>query len=576
MPLADDGTGFTLSFLYYEPGGTIPPVGPNPDQEIGGELTDFSDWADNLSDNPRVSAPAQSGLLGLTSGFLLGINDWFMDQWWITPNPVDFGSVSSPKVIDVDVLNTHRTGDFSLTALGTLPSGVTSPATFPQDINFFEVITLQFTAAPQGDPTFSQFVDFVFTNETPTVQFLGTRVVIFPFPPELPVTEQLSWLTNIMEHRDQTEQRHSLRTRSRKRIAFTFMPKDDQEAALIKNAVLTKQPFLFGIPEWWDLRRTTNTTTLAVGTTVISCNPDNADFTAGEPVLIRRPDATFEDGTIDSIIAGTSITLEQGTSGTIPPGSFIIPILTGYVVQSPVYADELNAQQRIRIEFDAVEAPERAFSDAEFTSSSFTKHNGLLVFDDPNMVSSGKPQTRQLVFPRGRMDSGVGIIQQFPHGTVARASGRKEALANTSASLWNYRRLLEYLRGSWKDFYLPTFQNELPLEGASFDLNLQTIVIKNVGINEITIDDPHKTAFFRVISDGRIFLADVTGSVDNGDGTESLTLATPPKGTSEVITTDDLQIGWAELCRIEGDVATILHEQIGQARIRINVRGVKT
>ena len=66
----------------------------------------------------------------------------------------------------------------------------------------------------------------------------------------------------------------------------------------------------------------------------------------------------------------------------------------------------------------------------------------------------------------------------------------------------------------------------------------------------------------------------MTGIIDNGDGTETISLSSSPEASTEVIAAADIRISWAELVRIDGDVATFLYDFAGQARVRFSTKGV--
>lgn len=173
MPLADDtsgtpkepGQGFAALFMDPTPG-VVPNIAPIPNPgAIGGAVLDNTDWTDNnIGDNPRLEfrpAPPHVG------AFLLDINSWFVDQFWIIPRPVDYKNILSAKTVTVAVLNTFRYDDQQLTsideaALAVIGVSITAGAARPARIRRSEQITLDFAAAFDGASTFDTRIDFTF------------------------------------------------------------------------------------------------------------------------------------------------------------------------------------------------------------------------------------------------------------------------------------------------------------------------------------------------------------------------------------------------------------------------------
>lgn len=404
------------------------------------------------------------------------------------------------------------------------------------------------------------------------VRFIGTRLVLFEFRPDENIVEQISWKTNVMRSRDQTEQRHALRVRPRQTVQFDIdleFPEDTDE---LRTILFDQQTLLMGVPQWWDLRTITNTVELPIGTTVIPCNPDDAMFAAGGSAVIVTPDREGLDVVIDSIQAGVSITLSQPSAIAIPVGSEIMPLGTGFVDSVPSFDDARVNHDTTKMKFLMTSSEDIAFSEAEFLASGFTKHpvDSKLVLDTPNLVDNR--YRHKMAFGQTRLDNDVGVIVQFPTDVIGTPTRPNRRSLKTVSEVWQFKKLMHYLRGSWRSFYMPTFHPDLVFNAATFDLANTTIVIKTIGASRTPLQTPHRDVFLRV-SDGRQFTRRVSGVIDNGDGTESVSI-TAAFDASEVVNTSELVLSWAELVRIDGDVVTFTHERPGKAEAKFNVRGV--
>lgn len=404
-----------------------------------------------------------------------------------------------------------------------------------------------------------------------TVRFTGSRLTLFPYIAEQGVVEEIQWLTNVMRSRDQTEQRHSLRQRPRQVVEFQIAPEDTEDSQTIRNLMFSSQALLLGILLPWDQRDITNTAELAIGTTVIPCNPDNAMFSAGGQAVIILPDGTGFDVSIDTVQSDASVTLDQGVPNAVPVGSLIFPLATAFIDNTPRFDDFRVNFQQTRLRFLSTSSDALEFSQAEFDASDFSKHpDGRLVLDTPNAVRQRFRHTMN--FERERTDSGIGDIAQFPTMVAGEPVRPVTRTLRDVAEIWQFKKLLYYLRGSWRSFYLPTFNNDFTFSNATYDLSDLGIIVQAAGFTTAGAQAPHRDVYLQH-TDGRTFTRRVSSIADNGDGTETITLATA-FAASEVVNTSDLVLSWAELVRIDGDSVAFNHERVGKAEARFSVRGV--
>jgi len=573
--MAVDFEGVLYETLIFNPGNpaqgdgeSIPPPPPTLFPLLWGDLR----TADNVQNAPFSPRVVASAFVGDTSG-------WFMDQWWIDPNPVDFGNITSDKVISMAILNTFRDGAHTFLSVdfAALPGITVTLNPPPFVLPLLGQDNISVTAALEGDPEFDANALFEFDNADVAIRMLGSRVILFVFVPEKPITEQLTFQTNIMKSRDQTEQRHALRRIPRQFVELDYKPRDAVERAQLRNVLKTQQPFLFGVPEWWDEREILNPTPddLPIGTTVIPCDPDNAMFFAGRSAVIILADDSVQDVAILSVQAGVSVTLQQATFFAIPAGSAILPLATGYLSGSPRLRDSMVEHEETELKFDFLSTEDIAFTDAEFAADPFfEKHpiDGLLVMTDPNVATSSTYQ-HGLIQKRTRTDSGVGELDVHPQDDLAIPDRPKGVFLHNAFTIWEWKKLVHYLRGSWKPFYLPTFQNDLPVAAPGYDLSSTSIIVEFVGVTGVGFEAPYRDVLIEVLDDGRQFVRRITALIDNGNDTETVSLNASATGTPEVIPPDNIRVSYAMLGRIEGDVVTFVHEYLGEANVRMRFKG---
>jgi len=573
--MAVDFEGTLYETLIFNPGNpaqgdgeSIPPPPPTLFPLLWGDIR-TADSVMNAPFSPRVVA---SAFVGDTSG-------WFMDQYWIDPNPVDFGNITSDKVVSMAILNTFRDGAHTFLSIDfALLPGVTVTANPPPFVlPLLGQDDINVTAALEGEPEFDANALFEFDNRTIAIRMLGSRVILFSFVPEKPIREQLTFRTDIMRSRDETEQRHALRVVPRQMVTLDYKPRTPKEAATMRNLLKTQQPFLFGVPEWWDERPILNPTEadLPIGTTVIPCDPDNAMFFAGRSAVIILADDTVQDVEIVSVQAGVSVTLTQPTIFAIPTGSAILPLATGYLSGSPGLSDYMVNLEQTELRFEFLSTEDIAFTDAEFAADPFfDKHpiDGLLVMTDPN-VMRGQTFSHEIIQERTRNDSGVGELDVHPVDDLAIPEFPKGVILHKRFDIWEWKKLIHYLRGSWKNFYLPTFQNDLPVAAPGYDLSSTSIIIEFVGKTGAGFGPPFGDVLIEVLDDGRQFVRRITAMIDNGNDTETVSLNASATGSPEIIPPDNIRVSYAMLGRIDGDVVTFTHEYLGEATVRMKFKG---
>lgn len=553
----------------------------NPDYPTGLPGTSDPYALAALVDYPILSTPSISGPqgpdVGISSGPLSafgGYSDWFLERFWIKPVPMDYGNIVSSKTIAMTVLSTHQ-ADRALSSIdeATL-SGFSvvrdDGGAIPRRIRFLEVITLSFTADFQGPAAFDAPIEFVFNSESFFVTFLGVRLVLFWFPPQRDVVEQLIWRTDIIESRSRTEQRRRLSRRPRQSFQYAPLLGDTREAAELRNLLKGLQGLNFGIPQWHDQRVTT--AAASIGATTISVSTADADFAAGGTVMVFFADRTHMDLNILSVAANTLTTVDPLTKA-IPAGTALMPVRFGFITKYPSISDPLYRAQHTQIQFESNDSSDVAYSDAEVTAN-FTLHpiDSIPVLTDPNFVD-GDRLNQSHALQIAVSDAQRGLRAQFPLEDFVRLSHEKMIHTSTAAELWKWRRFLHWLAGSWKPFYMPTFRDDLPIN-TTYNLNSVTIVTKSVGNSYVNAPaQPHRDILIRV-DDGRSFVRRVTTLVDNGNGTDTVTINSAPQGGSEILAASRVTVSWAILSRIEGDVATIRHRYPGNATITFLIKHV--
>ncbi len=565
-------TGSTFGAVLYNPGnplqGQIGAGTPTPSGILAGAITSTPGGHNSKNISPKV----------VGSAYFADVNQWFMNDIWAFTTPVAFGNIVSDKTVTLNLLNTFRYNSRTLTSVDTAAlttNGVTQTAgpTLPKTIRPIQQVLLDYTAAQDGTAAFDLNVNFTYDHAVLVVNFTGSRSTLFWFPPEMPMREQLSWATDIIVKRPGTEQRNSLSVNPRQTIGLNIFLDDATEGALMRNMVMAQQPFLFGVPLWWDMRTVTVAANQGSSTLVVD-QTAYADFAVGRSVLIFTPDRTRIDLTIDSLTSN-SITFTQPLPSTIPVNSYVMPLRFGYLTRAPQFEDpRVNASAAI-FEFMIDDGTDVAFDTSGLANSTFTLHpnDSLPVLVDPNMTT-GASFSGTNEYPVVTLDNGYGKRSQLPKADMGRPVRRKTALANTYQKVWEWRQLVGYLRGSWGSFYLPSFQTDLEFTLGSIDLSSALLNVKYTGARDLVGVIPPQRDLYIQLPDGRNYIRRVSTITDGGNDTDNVTLDTAPEGSSEVVSTEGIVLSWVRLVRIEGDQVNIVHGRPGLARFTFSTIGL--
>ncbi len=96
-------------------------------------------------------------------------SDWFLNNLWIKPRPVDYGNIISDRTITLTIFNTWLRPryliDIDTATLNAVGVEITSDTDLPLEIDFFQEVSIDFTAAALGVIAFDEPIDFEFDDD---------------------------------------------------------------------------------------------------------------------------------------------------------------------------------------------------------------------------------------------------------------------------------------------------------------------------------------------------------------------------------------------------------------------------
>lgn len=493
-----------------------------------------------------------------------GVRDFWFDRIHVIPRFITLGNVLSTVQRTLDVYNAFITTPKDLQAVvSTLGTGssITNlpalPAAIPPQRSL--LLTLEVTTA--GIPAINGTLQFD-TSEPylVSVPITGSRVVIFPFEPEVPVTERLQFLTDVLQSKGGIEQRISLRIAPRQEFDMRFVREDGPERQRIENLIFDWQSRVFGLPVWTE--PATTTAAITVGQTSISVDSTaNADFRVDGLAIIYASETSYEAVEVASI-GGAVINTKSPIQTAFPAGTRVMPLRTAITTQ-PVsdrrYA--VNAAE-YRVNFRVTD------NTADLSSASgWPTYNSKVLLSDPNAIEQsldGQYDRQIQVFDNGTGSfSLASTIDRAMHGSA------KTFVTRTRSGLWSVRRLLHHIRGSQISFYLPTFGKDITLS-ATYTSGSPALTIVNVGYTRFAKQRTPRRDVRILLRNGTTYVRVITSSSEVNADVEQLTLDSSIAAT---FTPDDVErIEFIEPVRMDGDEVTITHSSdTGEARVSFPV-----
>ena len=549
--------------LFNTPGNPQLPTLPDPsDPKVGDTRLFARPAAITQQQFPQVVLQVFAGAPGPARGFA----QVYLNGIGGTPSPVDFGNITAAKTREVTVHNTHRFAVEIQSVDVSTVSGVTvlTPG-LPVSVPAFSSVVFTFQATLAGDPTVDGSAIFNHDLGSFAIRMIGRRVIIFNTIPQRPITEQVTFGTDVMISSDGTEQVMAFRATPRSDVKFLIRHTDDEERTRLVNEILGAAFLLQGVQAWWQASEVTAPALAAA--TVIQVPTEGMEIAALDTMSVSLPDRTafeFEVVSFDAV----SITANDPFGTDIPEGSFIMPIRFGFQSKAADLATFAVGGEDLQVRFLLNEYVNIGNVDPQYFDAHPT--DGLpipkadLFFDSRargGRISSNQP----------RIDGGTGAIFQNRSELLGRPGQAMLVHAPDRATTFAWRTFLHAQRGTWGQFYVPTGTNDLPLVPGGFTLGGNSFDVPNMGIANL-IQNVAPRRDLKLTLEGVEFFRRIASVVDNG-ATERVTLDSVVPGAG-IVLPEDATISWLTLCRMVGDSATFKHVNRNVAEIRFSIRGV--
>lgn len=480
--------------------------------------------------------------------------DWF-EKFHVEPRFFEFGNVLTTQQVAVNVYSSYRRETHTWDAfINNAGAGVellnmpSLPAVFgPQTGTEGMVLEV----SPSGPPVVDTTLDFIFDTMTLSPIITLNRLVLFDLPPELPYSEVLVFLTQIMAHKDGTEQRIALRKNPRQYFRWDFVLDAARERSRIHNLLFDWQSRVFGVPMWHEATFS-NAVITAADLTITVRSTAFADYRVGGLVLIYKDSTTFDVMEIAAAgITSTTLTFTNPVQNSYALNTKVMPLRSG-IIRVEEHGERFASDAaRLQLTFQVLD------NDANLGSTTgWTVYNSKVVLDDINSLNGQGSKGESFLMDVVTTDNATGVPVFSTPWDKGKHRTEKTFWTNTRALLWKVRQLVHSLRGRQTSFYLPSFGQDL-VPVANLQNATNTLTISNVGYANyirqrvpkdrirVVFVNPATTPLYRRI----------TGSSEIDANSELLTLDAnwPTTYTPSQV----LRIEYVQLCRFDSDVIRI-------------------
>lgn len=470
----------------------------------------------------------------------MGIGFDYWEQCLIQPGVANLGNVVSDTILNVAIINTFRRDSQTLNSItnnagaGITITGATPPANLAPLADKVYIVTV----TTQGPPNINGTIDFLTTCGTLTLALSGTRIIIFPYPPQSDIQETLAWMTDVIRSADGTEQRNALRSFPRQSVVYEIASNSLFDLNNIRNLMVDWTTRVFGVPTWWY--ETSLRSNIAINDFTIFVRPgglDNADFRIGGLAMIYQEDAngvrtidTLQISDIIMSVASPESTQDTITFATAVQNNYdgdiatVVPVVAAILATPASQKTPIAGQtSRFDVNFDMVDnAPTIPGVDiAWYPELADFDGNVTLVINDRNFMS-GRILSEKFEQKPQRVDFNIGKFQQLTQELRARRSTPFNWRVEDASFEWQVRSLLYNLRGKLRNAWLPTWRPDFAVN-SNIGNGSSTIDVENWNFATFVTGTPWSGVRLQK-TDGSISYHRITSVVEIDSITERLNI----------------------------------------------------
>lgn len=381
----------------------------------------------------------------------------------------------------------------------------------------------------------------------------GEAVIVWPFRPDTPISEQVEWKTDILPAYA-GEQRIALRKPPRQTFGYKHFC-TAREQSRIRNYTRHGNAGTFAVPLWWEA---SDIGAVTAADTVLTFDTRSADYRDAGYAIVWGDADTCEVVTITTVADG-SLTLSAGVVGSYTR-AVVAPVRLCLMPNAPA---EISRPQSIYANVQ-VKFHVKDVSDTIRANAAPTTFPTYRTYDVMNI----RPINREaidasIVWPQNVLDNGTGDLFTDKARSQSFTSSLLAFDSDAGTDMWDIRGWVYSNKGRQGAFWVPSYNADLVATTTIGAANT-TITVEHV---DFTTVYPDGADIMILLNNGAAYYRQVTSSVDNGT-TETLTIT----ALGSLVTTAEIEmICIMKLSRLDADRIEFVHREDRRASLRVPV-----
>lgn len=441
----------------------------------------------------------------------------------VTPTLLDLGNLLAAQTRDMKLWNAYLE-PVDVTALvvsDTNGFSITPPPGFgatPFILAPLQEITYQVTASLDGPPNLNTTIQWQSDHGDVQGQVLGSRVTLFPFLPDWSagIDETISARSSVLRAPDGTEQSISLRERYRRKYSVPYTLRDEN-AQMAENLLFGWQDRTYGVPAWPE--QDYLTAPVAAGSDTLAVSTVNKTITAGSIVMVFTGRRVL-DAEVKEVLSMTTSSVKTKTpfANDWPAGSRVVPVLLGAAAPQLQGARLVPTYLQVGIEFSL--QPLNTDDNAPDVAPAAT-YRGYEIYLGRTNWRDGL--SASFLNDVRVVDMQTGMFRLIPQAGFSNIGRSHVWFLKTLADAAAFRQWLKRRRGKTVGVWMPSATDDFTMASVTSSTTT-AVIVKTNGYASMVKQHPARRDVFVQLRSGPNYSRRITDSLDNGDGTTTLTI----------------------------------------------------
>lgn len=295
------------------------------------------------------------------------------------------------------------------------------------------------------------------------------ELALIPNEAERPIVEDLSFLTDVIPSQNGGEERFALRSMPRQSLQYSI-PIQAWNLAKVFNTEYGAIRKRWAVPIWTEAQYVGSVAALA---TEVNCNTVIYDLRANSLALLYSSCDVWQ---IVEISTKTNSKVDVSNDLEAMAGAWIVPIRLGWIsgnIDKPTNGH--NGKSSIRFEIE---------DNLELTPAAPTQYLSNDIYYEPTLKAQdtiSKNLQRQVDV----VDYDLGAVYRRSNWQYSRYGSPYRAIVQGAAQIRAYKEFLYRRAGKFRQFWMPTFENNLRL--TSTGNIVSTIIVENDSLVDYTL-----------------------------------------------------------------------------------------